>query len=107
MYRPKSPFQAINQPDRYSAKKMAKPVNFICVAPAARTVFLMGDFNDWDTASHPMIRQPDGGWLIQVPLTHGHHHYQFLVDGKPMLDPRAQGVARNEKDEKVSLLAVS
>jgi len=54
-----------------------------------------------------MKRQPDGGWHLQIPLNHGHHHYLFLVDGKPMLDPRAQGVARNEQNEKVSLLAVS
>jgi 1,4-alpha-glucan branching enzyme len=93
--------------DRYSAKKMAKPVNFFCAAPAARSVTLVGDFNDWDPAAFPMKRQPDGNWFIQVTLHHGHHHYQFLVDGKPMLDPNAQGVARNEKDEKVSLIAIS
>lgn len=93
--------------DRYSAKKMAKPVNFICVAPQAQNVFLIGDFNDWDPKAYPMKRQPDGAWLIQIPLNHGHHHYQFLVDGKAILDPRAQGVARNEQNEKVSLLAVS
>lgn len=92
---------------RYSAKKMAKPVNFICLAPAARSVMLIGDFNDWDPHAHSMKRQPDGAWLIQIPLHHGHHHYQFLVDGKPALDPRAQGTARNEQDEKVSLIAVS
>lgn len=92
---------------RYSARRMAKPINFICVAPDASQVFLMGDFNDWDPASHPMKRQPDGAWLIQIPLSHGHHHYQFLVDGKPTLDPRAHGIARNHLDEKVSLVAVS
>ena len=27
-------------PDRYSAKKMAKPVNFICLAPEAKEVFI-------------------------------------------------------------------
>jgi hypothetical protein len=42
-----------------------------------------------------------------VVLGHGHHHYQFLIDGKPTLDPRAQGIARNEQNEKVSLIAVS
>lgn len=93
--------------NRYSAKKMAKPINFICVAPKARHVSLVGDFNDWDHTTHPMKRQPDGAWLIQIPMSHGHHHYQYCVDGKPMLDPRAQGIARNEKNEKVSLLAVS
>ncbi|MDB6108773.1 MAG: glycoside hydrolase family 13 domain protein [Pedosphaera sp.] len=93
--------------DGYSAKKMAKPVNFTCLAPGAQNVCLIGDFNDWDPAAYPMKRQVDGAWLIQIPLNHGHHHYQFLVDGKPTLDPRAQGIARNEQNEKVSLLAVS
>ena len=86
---------------------MAKPVNFVCQAPAASRVTLAGDFNDWDFNAHPMKRQPDGNWLIQIQLIHGHHHYQFIVDGKPELDPRAQGVARNEKNEKVSLIAIS
>ena len=94
-------------PDRYSAKKMVKPVNFICAAPEAKQVFLTGDFNDWDPNAHPMHQQPDGNWLIQVPLNHGHHHYRFLIDGKPTLDPHAQGVARDHTGAKVSLLAVS
>jgi len=91
----------------YSAKKMAKPVNFICQAPEAGSVSLIGDFNDWHPDAHPMKRQADGAWLVQVQLNHGHHHYQFIVDGEATLDPRAQGVARNEKNEKVSLLSVS
>ena len=93
--------------NRYSAKRMAKPVNFICAAPGAKAVFLVGDFNDWHPASHPMKRQPDGAWLLQVHLPHGHHHYRYLVDGKPTLDPRAQGVARDHQGHKVSLIAVS
>jgi 1,4-alpha-glucan branching enzyme len=92
---------------RYSVKKTLKPVNFVCVAPQARQVMLAGDFNDWDPEALPLKRQPDGSWTAQVTLGHGHHHYRFLVDGKPTLDPRAQGVARNEQNEKVSLIAVS
>lgn len=94
-------------PDRYSARKMSKPVNFICSAPEARQVCLVGDFNGWNPQAHPMNRQPDGRWLLQVPLHHGHHHYAFLVDGKTVLDPGAQGVARNPRGERVSLKAVS
>lgn len=108
MHRSSSNSHSRNNPlDRYSAKKMAKPVNFICVAPSAQKVTLIGDFNDWDPAAYPMKRQPDGAWLLQITLHHGHHHYQFLVDGKPMLDAKAQGIARNEKNEKVSLISVS
>jgi len=94
-------------PDRYSTRKMVKPINFFCVAPTARGVSVLGDFNAWDPGSHPMKRQPDGNWLLQIPLHHGHHHYVFLVDGKAVLDPRAQGVARNQKGDRVSLLSVS
>ena len=39
-----SPATGSNNLSRYSAKKMAKPVNFICVAPEAKSVTLVGDF---------------------------------------------------------------
>ena len=93
--------------DRYSAKRMTKPINFVCRARDAKAVFLTGEFNQWDAATHPMIRQSDGTWLLQVPLHHGHHQYAFLVDGQMVLDPQAHGVARDHRGHKVSLLAVS
>lgn len=92
---------------RYSAKNFAIPINFVCYAPEAKHVSLIGDFNDWLPGAHPMKRQPDGAWTIQVALSHGHHRYLFHVDGKTRLDLRAQGVGRNERNEKVSLIAVS
>lgn len=103
----KNRLRSFSWPNRYSARNMFKAVNFFCAAPDAPQVYLIRDFNDWDPASHPMKRQSDGTWLLRVPLNHGHHHYQFLVDGKPTLDPRAGGIARNLMGEKVSLLAVS
>lgn len=92
---------------RYSAKKMRKPVNFFCHAPSAAAVMVVGDFNEWDPRANPMRQGPDGAWHVQVPVYHGHHRYVFLVDGVPTLDPRAQGVSRNDRNERVSLLAVS
>jgi len=93
--------------DRYSAKNMAKPVPFTLFAPQAGEVFLTGDWNDWDPVAQPMKQQPDGAWRVEIPLNHGHHHYLFMVDGKPTLDPRAQGIARDHQGRKVSLIAVS
>jgi 1,4-alpha-glucan branching enzyme len=92
---------------RYSAKRLAVPVNFICHAPGAKHVAVIGDFNGWDPAVNPMKRQPDGAWMVQVQVCHGHHQYVFWVDGQCQLDPRAQGVARNQQGERVSLLAIS
>jgi len=93
--------------NRYEARNTTKPVNFYCNAPNAASVVLVGDFNNWDATSYPMQQQVDGCWFLQVQLTHGHHLYRFLVDGKPFLDPRATGIARNERNEQVSLIAVS
>ncbi|MCX8107892.1 MAG: isoamylase early set domain-containing protein [Verrucomicrobiae bacterium] len=86
---------------------MLKPVNFFFVAPHAKKVTLVGEFNDWDPESHPMQRRPDGSWSIQVQLHHGHHLYKFMVDGQPALDPRAAGVVRTEQHGRVSVIAVS
>lgn len=92
---------------RRTSQKPTKPVNFYCAAPDAKQVSLVGDFNKWDAAAHPMKQQPDGSWFVQANLVHGHHHYQFLVDGAARLDPKASGIARNSHNERVSLLAVS
>lgn len=93
--------------NRYSAKSSTRLINFTYLNPTARSVSVIGDFNHWHPSANPMMRQPDGGWSVQIPMHHGHHRYQFLVDGSPVLDPRAQGVSRNERNEKVSLIAVS
>ncbi len=95
------------QTSRYSAKNMAKPVNFYCAAPGAKSVYLAGDFNHWNPAALAMSRQVDVAWFAQVPLCHGHHRYLFVIDGKPRLDPNATGVTTNEANENVSLVAVS
>ena len=89
----------------YSAKGMAKPTNFYCRAPDAQSVLLEGDFTGW--APLAMQRRVDGWWFVQVPITHGHHQYRFLVDGQAQLDPGATGVTRNEAHEKLSVIAVS
>lgn len=95
------------KPNCYSAKNNVKPVNFYCTAPNARTVSLVGDFNGWNPLANPMQRDASGSWIARVELHHGHHHYLFLVDGEPMLDAKAYGIARNERNERVSLIAVS
>jgi 1,4-alpha-glucan branching enzyme len=100
------PSLRLRLPSRLIPAKTIKPVNFICSVTTASRVSLIGDFNDWHPQATPMKRQADGCWHVQLPLRAGYHHYQFLVDGKPMLDPQARGVARNEQDEKVSLICV-
>jgi 1,4-alpha-glucan branching enzyme len=84
-----------------------RAINFICHAPHAKAVTLVGDFNEWNPAALPMKQMPDRSWLLTVELKHGHHRYAFLVDGVLTLDPHAQGITRNEKGERVCLVPVS
>ena len=96
-----------NSNPRLSAKKTVRPTNFICIAPGAAAVSLIGDFNDWHPNANPMHQHFDGSWQIQFPLSHGHHHYAFYADGNILLDPKAHGVGRDTEGRKVSLIAVS
>jgi 1,4-alpha-glucan branching enzyme len=91
----------------YANQKPMRAMNFICNAPTAQSVSLVGDFNHWNAHSHPMKQQPDLAWFLTVELKHGHHRYAFLVDGVLTLDPRAQGITRNDQNERVSLIPVS
>jgi 1,4-alpha-glucan branching enzyme len=92
---------------RYSAKNTIVPVNFLCIAPEAAEVVIVGDFNAWDPQVNVMRKLPDGSWQASFPIHSGHHRYQFLIDGAPHLDPRATGVVKMEDESKASLLSVS
>jgi 1,4-alpha-glucan branching enzyme len=81
-------------------------VGFSCDAPHAQTVYLIGDFNDWNHLSHPMRRNADGSWFLQVPLSRGRHYYQFVVDGQTVLDPHSMYLLLETRHEFVSLIAL-
>src|ERR1700746_145842 len=57
--------------------KNLRAVNFVCNATHAHSASLVGDFNQWNPASHPMKQMPDRSWLLNVELKHGHHRYAF------------------------------
>jgi 1,4-alpha-glucan branching enzyme len=66
-------------------------VQFVLVAPDAKTVSVAGDFNGWDS-SHPAFRarQRGGVWVVNAAVPAGHHRYSFVVDDSLwMADPVA------------------
>lgn len=91
----------------YSIKHVQKPVNFYHHAPQAASVCVLGDFNGWTPGVDRMEMQQDGSWHASISLAHGHHQYVFLVDGQPVLDSKAQGIARNRQGQRVSMISVS
>lgn len=57
--------------------------------PAAREVFLAGDFNRWDPTATPMFLGASGEWCAEFPLQPGAHEYRLVVDGVWKEDPHA------------------
>jgi 1,4-alpha-glucan branching enzyme len=64
-------------------------VRFICYAPKAHRVVIVGDFNNWSTGADPMYdREEKGAWAITLPLQPGRYEYKFLIDGEKWIaDP--------------------
>jgi 1,4-alpha-glucan branching enzyme len=60
----------------------ASGVHFAVWAPNARRVAVVGDFNDWDHARHPMRHRQDiGVWEIFLPDIGEGRAYKFHVTG--------------------------
>jgi len=68
-------------------KQKVKKTEFSLLAPSAQSVFLSGDFNQWDLSSRPLRRDKNGMWKISLPLAPGQYEYRFFVDGEWQSDP--------------------
>jgi len=63
-------------------------VRFVFVHAEARSVTLVGSFNQWSTSSHPMSRaQSSGAWTAVVALPPGEHLFMYVVDGAQWISP--------------------
>ena len=85
------------------------PVQFVLVAPAARTVQVVGDFNGWDATHAAYAAENRGGgvWSVPAPIPPGHHRYAFLVDDSLWVpDPAAPRVADEDFGKPNSALVV-
>ncbi len=82
-----------------TAAKPDQRVQFVLVAPDAKKVSVVGDFNGWD-ASHAgfQARHRGGGvWSVTAPVPVGHHRYSFVVDDSVWVsDPNAPRVMDND-----------
>jgi hypothetical protein len=68
----------------------AVPVPITFDAAGAKSVSIVGDFNDWDSTASPLTRfGANGPWTATVKVMPGRHLYAFMVDGKLVIDPRA------------------
>ncbi len=55
-------------------------------APNANSVSVVGEFNNWDAAAHPLSREDGGMWTRAVDGAHAGQQYQFeIVNGDKKL----------------------
>lgn len=52
----------------YKVSPKTQKTTFGIGVPDAQFVFLVGDFNNWDTSSNPMKKGKDGLWKTELKL---------------------------------------
>jgi hypothetical protein len=58
------------------------PVKNSGIMKDAKTVCLVGDFNNWNIHANPMKRKKNGDYTISLELTEGHEYqFRYLIDG--------------------------
>lgn len=73
---------------RASSKRKAAPreeairsIALVLSAPDARTVSVVGEFNEWQIDSHPLLQRDNEAWHITLQLPPGIYQYKFVIDG--------------------------
>ena len=103
------PSPALTRAAGSAAADSVSPVQFVLVAPAARSVALVGDFNDWDVGALPLQRaSADGVWTVTVPLAAGRYRYTFVVNGDRWVsDPEAAATVEDDFGRPNSIITVA
>ncbi|MBU1699142.1 MAG: glycogen-binding domain-containing protein [Candidatus Eisenbacteria bacterium] len=73
-------------PGHAAVESTGDGIRFTHIAPAALSVALAGDFNNWSATANPMGKDGDL-WSAVIELEPGQHEYKFVVDGQWMADP--------------------
>jgi Glycogen recognition site of AMP-activated protein kinase len=66
-------------------------VRFVFVDANARSVEIVGDFNEWTKGANKLqLSGAPGVWSVSVPLSPGRHEYAFIINGSRWVaDPLA------------------
>lgn len=80
---------------------------FSLLAPEAKNVYIVGDFNNWKAdRSSQLDQMPDGIWEKRIALKPGIYKYKFIVDGEWHHDPKNSKTAPNKFGSVDSVLAI-
>lgn len=60
-------------------------IQFRFMSSKANIVSIIGDFNDW--SPQPLKKIKNNAWEISLKVKPGNYKYNYIVDGKVILDP--------------------
>jgi hypothetical protein len=80
---------------------------FTYINRSAKSVAVVGSFNDWDATKNVLVQTSDSVWSTNVLLAPGRYEYQLVVDGKWIADPAAQRSAESDFGPANSVMMIS
>ncbi|MFA5060518.1 MAG: AAA family ATPase [Candidatus Omnitrophota bacterium] len=75
-------------------------------APFARSVYVVGSFNEWGIDESFRMQKENDKWILKASLKPGRYRYRFIVDGKWQEDPENPQNEKNPFGEIDSLVEV-
>ncbi|MCR5751336.1 MAG: glycogen-binding domain-containing protein [Kiritimatiellae bacterium] len=91
------------------AKKAAAPelktVTFTVHAEKGKSVYVAGDFNNWEPTAKKMAFK-SGVYSATVKLAPGEHQYKFVIDGTWCADPENANAVANDQGTFNSVITV-
>ena len=77
------------------SKIKKQEITFSLEDAGAQSVFVLGDFNDWDETSLPLKKNKKGTWERKIKLEPGRYEYKFMVDGNWRIDINNSQLSQN------------
>ena len=88
--------------------KQGRTVRFFYSGESGKSVFLAGNFNNWDPFMLKMKEDPEapGFYSISIRIPPGDQYYTFIADGREITDPGNPRKAIDKNGKRVSYLFV-
>lgn len=86
--------------------KLTKKTVFILDQPDAQSVHLAGDFNGWNTESHPMKKDKKGQWKLELALEPGTYQFRYVINRSWWMNDPMSGEVPNEHGTTNSVVTV-
>ncbi len=89
-------------------KPVVKAVTFTVHADKGKSVYVAGEFNNWDaTAKKMAYKAKEGVYSATINLGPGSYQYKFVIDGTWCADPENVNSVQNDQGTFNSVITVA